>query len=222
MQHLGKPLLFLIILLLMAGGLLHIWGKRLVAQSRLYEPLIIDAANRYHIDADLIRAVIWRESDFQPGVTGLARERGLMQVTPNAGQEWAKAEKIATFRETDLFDPRTNIQAGTWYLARAINRWNNADQPEAFALAEYNAGRTHARRWASPLMRWEAVPFIDGIDYPTTKAYIRDILEKRVYYKANPNSPTAWRAVRNEISARIWRWRQAMSAKKSPVSPQGT
>jgi soluble lytic murein transglycosylase len=220
MRRLGKILLFLIVLLLAAGGLLYIWGNRLVAQSHLYEPLIADAANRYHIDADLVRAVIWRESDFQPDVTGLAQERGLMQVTPNAGKEWAKAEKIATFRETDLFDPRTNILAGSWYLARAINRWNNADQPEAFALAEYNAGRTHARRWASSLTRWEAAPFIDGIDYPTTKAYIQDILEKRDYYKTNPNSPTVWRAVRNEISAHIWRWRQAMSVKKNSISPQ--
>ncbi|MDR0534219.1 MAG: lytic transglycosylase domain-containing protein [Verrucomicrobiales bacterium] len=222
MRRFAKILLLLVVLLLAAGGALYVWGTKLVVQSHRYEPLIVEAANRYHIDPNLIRAVIWRESDFQPDVTGLAQERGLMQVTPDAGKEWAKAEKFATFRETDLFDPRTNIFAGSWYLARAINRWASADEPAAFALAEYNAGRTHARRWASNLQRWEAAPFIDNIDYPTTKAYIQDILEKRDSYKTNPDSPSVYRALRNEIAAHIWRWRQAMSVKKRPVSPQGS
>jgi soluble lytic murein transglycosylase len=217
-QHLVKISLICAAALSASAAALYLWGARLVAQSQIYEPFIAEAAKRYHLDPHLIRAVIWRESDFQPNVLGAARERGLMQVTPNAGKEWARAEKISTFRETDLLDPRTNIMAGGWYLARAIVRWNNADHPEAFALAEYNAGRTHARRWAQPLPRWEAAPFIAGIDYPTTKAYVRDILEKRDEYQNRPHTPTVWRAVRNKLAAHIWRWRQHM--KKTPSTRQ--
>lgn len=215
----GKILMTALASLLLVAAVtawgLHRWGRQLVAQSRVYEPLIAESARRYQLDPDLIRAVIWRESDFQPDATGLAAERGLMQVTPVAGGEWAKAEKVNGFREQDLFDPRTNISAGCWYLSRAMGRWSNADQPEAFALAEYNAGRTHARRWASPLARWEAQPFIDNIDFPTTKAYITTILEKRAEYRAHPEPPSPWRAVYNELAVHIWKWRQALAGKKT-------
>ncbi|MDR1192096.1 MAG: lytic transglycosylase domain-containing protein [Verrucomicrobiales bacterium] len=208
LNHWPKLLLIAAFSLSAVAGALYWRGARLVKQSQIYEPLIAEAARRYRLDPHLIRAVIWRESAFQPDVFGAAQERGLMQVTPNAGKEWAKAEKITTFRETDLFDPRTNIMAGSWYLARAIGRWRDADLPEAFALAEYNAGRTHARRWAQPLPRWEAAPFIANIDYPTTKAYARDILEKRDNYKTSTRQLTPWRAVRNELAVHLWRLRQ--------------
>ncbi|MDR1146916.1 MAG: lytic transglycosylase domain-containing protein [Verrucomicrobiales bacterium] len=210
--------LLLAMLALTVTGGLWLWGARLVGQSRVYDPLILEAARRYQLDPLLIRAVIWRESDFQPNVSGLAGERGLMQVRPVAGQEWAKAEKITTFRATDLRDPRTNILAGSWYLARAISRWNDTDQPEAFALAEYNAGRSNARRWAAPLPRQAAAAFIERIDFPTTKAYVRDILEKRDYYRTNPKPPTVWRAVRNEIAAHIWRWKQKLASSRAQTA----
>jgi soluble lytic murein transglycosylase len=193
---------------LLAGFVaIYYWGAHLVKQNLIYEPIIEEVAKHHNLDPHLLRAVIWRESDFQPNVFGHAQERGLMQVTPNAGKEWAKAEKITNFRETDLFDPRTNINAGAWYLARAIHRWRDADHPEVFALAEYNAGRTHARRWAAPLQRWEAEHFIANIDYPTTKAYVQSILKKRDHYQTNPRTLTVWRAIRNELAAHFWRWR---------------
>ena len=44
-----------------------------------------------------------------------------MQITESAAIDWARAEKIQTFVSSDLFDPKVNIEAGTWYLNRALN-----------------------------------------------------------------------------------------------------
>ena len=70
-----------------------------------------------------------------------------MQITDAAAREWVKSEKIANFVPADLFDPKINIQAGTWLLARALRRYQDRDDPVPFALAEYNAGRSRVARW---------------------------------------------------------------------------
>src|SRR5262249_40527326 len=112
-----------------------------------FDPIIVEVAGRHKVGPALVKGLIWRESKLLPTKEGLAGERGLMQVSETAASEWAKAEKIASFVPTDLFDPKTNIEAGTWYLAQALNRWKAKDDPIPFALAEYNAGRRNVQRW---------------------------------------------------------------------------
>lgn len=183
------------------------WGQEEKARDQRFDRLIAEASRRYQIDAQLIRAVIWRESDFDPGALGLAGERGLMQVREPAAQEWADAEALPNFRPTDLLDPRTNILAGSWYLARAISRWPDADRAEVFGLAEYNAGRTHARRWARDLPAPVAAAFIENIDFPTTKKYILDILDRRELYRSEPELPV-YRLLWGKITGLWWRWQE--------------
>jgi soluble lytic murein transglycosylase len=176
--------LLLATLLLVAGALAFFWWQSEHSRTHRYDSLIAEAATRYATDPHLIRAVIWRESDFDELATGTAGERGLMQVTVDAATEWAEAEQIENFRPTDLFDPRTNILAGTWYLARARERWKQADDPDVFALAEYNAGRSNALRWASGLPRLHAPAFFQRIDFPTTRRYIQDIQRRHLLYRS--------------------------------------
>lgn len=173
-----------------------------------FDSQIAEAAGRYHIDHLLIRAVIWRETDFSPNAKGDAGERGLMQVTPAAGKDWARAEHLRTFRPTDLFDPRTNIMAGTWYLAQAHERWKETDRPVIFALAEYNAGRRHALRWANSLHPPpKAAIFIETIDFPTTKSYVLDILHKHSLYQKE-SDPAAYRLIWEKLKLKWWAWRE--------------
>lgn len=169
--------------LLLAILLSMIFGYNEARRIHRYDAYIRDASEQYHIDGHLIRAVIWRESNYNPRAFGKAQERGLMQVTPIAGMEWAKEARIKNFQPDDLFKPSINIQAGTWYLARARNRWQQTDVPEIFALAEYNAGRTNALRWAKDLPELTGASFWDRIDFPTTKAYILTIMEQYGQYR---------------------------------------
>jgi soluble lytic murein transglycosylase len=143
-----------------------------------FDRLIASAAARNNLDPALVSALIWRESNYRPGITGKAGEIGLMQVREPAGREWAKACSIADFRQDHLFNPCTNIEAGTWYLARAMRRWESRDYPAAYALAEYNAGPSNARRWAALPGAETALGFQEAVTYPSTRAYIRDILTR--------------------------------------------
>ena len=97
-----------------------------------------------------------------------------MQVTPEVGQMWAKANKIEDFKDDDLYDPETNIRAGTWYLNRAIKRWSQTDDPVTFALAEYNAGRSNALKWVDPARAAQATPlFSTASPFPTRASMSR-------------------------------------------------
>lgn len=151
-----------------------------------YDDLIRQAAARYGVAPELIKAVIWRESQFQPNKVGAQGERGLMQITENAATDWARAEKIQTFVSTDLFDPKVNIQAGTWYLNRALTHWSAKDNPLPFALAEYNAGRSRVRRWVQDSGMGDTAGAGDlqaAMDFPTTKSYIATIIARYDFYK---------------------------------------
>jgi hypothetical protein len=85
--------------------------------------LVRSVATAHQLDTMLLKAEVWRESKFDPQKMGSSGERGLMQVSEIAAKEWAKEMRVADFRAEDLFDPKTNLEAGAWYLHRALQRW---------------------------------------------------------------------------------------------------
>ena len=150
-----------------------------------YDSLIAQASARHGVNPSLVKAVIWRETRFQPQLQGSHGERGLMQITEVAATDWVKAEKVETFVPTDLFDPKTNIEIGTWYLGRAIKHWAHKDDPIPFALAEYNAGRTRVKRWeksSGPITDFTAEDLKGVMDFPLTKQYVASIVERYRHY----------------------------------------
>ncbi|MEO6787955.1 MAG: transglycosylase SLT domain-containing protein [Chthoniobacteraceae bacterium] len=114
-----------------------------------HDALIASIAKKYGVDPLLVKSVVWRESRFSTTKIGTSGERGLMQVGEAAARDWAAAHKIEVFVYADLFDAKTNLEAGTWYLSRALDHWKDRDDSLPFALAEYNAGRSRVDRWAA-------------------------------------------------------------------------
>ena len=143
------------------------------------EPLIQAAARRHHLDSDLIRAVIRTESSFDPDATGLVGEKGLMQLTKGAVQDWTKSHGRSIHNLDHLYDPALNVEIGSWYLARAMRAWQNHDETEVLALIEYNAGGTRAREHA----RKFSENVIDNVTIESTQSYIRKVLKYRSEYK---------------------------------------
>jgi soluble lytic murein transglycosylase len=150
-----------------------------------YDQPIADVAQKHGLDPLLVKAIVWRESAFHPDKLGTVGERGLMQVGEAAATDWARAEKIETFMPTDLFDPKTNLEVGTWYFKKALDRWKQKDNPIPFALAEYNAGRVRVDRWVAETKRENptARDLVLAIDFPTTRRYVEDIMARYQYYQ---------------------------------------
>lgn len=156
------------------------------ARYRRYDGLIVEMGRKHEVDPLLIKAIVWRESAFHPEKIGKDGERGLMQLTQGAAADWARQKKIETFVPTDLFSPKTNVDAGTWYLKQALNRWADKDDPMVFALAEYNAGLSRVQKWISASnmgARATAEDLRDHIAFPGTRNYVETILARYHFYK---------------------------------------
>jgi len=178
--------LLVLLLVLLAGETVFLYWEEHHPKENPYDPIIVAVAKDNGVDPFLIRALIWRESRFLPLTHGSADERGLMQVQPAVGEDWAKAKKIPNFNADDLYDPRINITVGTWHLARSMRLWSqaNVDDPIPFALAEYNAGRKNALKWVDPANPQDHTAFMDRITFPSTRKYVEVILAKREEYRS--------------------------------------
>mgnify|MGYP002624124144 FL=1 len=154
-----------------------------VWRDHRYDHVIAEAALRYKVEPELVKAVVWQESRFDAGARGRAGEIGLMQIRHLAAKEWATAEKKWAFQQNDLFDPAINTQAGTWYLAKMLKRYQHTDNPLPYALADYNAGRTHVLRWNTGAAATNSALFIEQITFPSTKKYIRNVTSQYEHYK---------------------------------------
>jgi soluble lytic murein transglycosylase len=141
-----------------------------------FDGLIREVAAQYELDPELVRAVVWQESRFNPLAVGSRGEIGLMQVTREAAVEWAAAQGRTTPELAELFVPTVNLHVGTWYLARALAYWAQyQENPLPYALAEYNAGRRNVSRWAEGT---SATNFHQRIGYPSTRRYVTAVLER--------------------------------------------
>jgi soluble lytic murein transglycosylase len=161
---------------------LHEWINP--GRFQQHDAMIRSVAAEHHLDPMLVKAVVWRESRFDAQKFGNAGERGLMQVSEKAAQEWATENHVENFRVEELFDPKINLEAGTWYLRRAAEHWEKQADPIPFALAEYNAGASRAQRWAGG--DDAVIPpdtFRANIDFPGTRKYVDSIIARFEFYK---------------------------------------
>ncbi len=144
---------------------------------------VLAAARRYGVEPALVKAVVWRESRFNPSRRGKAGEIGLMQLREDAALEWAAAEHLTGFNETALFNPGTNTLAGTWYLEKLLKRYAHTDDPLPYALADYNAGRSNVLKWKQGAADTNSLAFIDRIGFPGTKGYVRSVMRREQHYR---------------------------------------
>jgi len=89
----------------LAGGWWYYWQR-----DRSQDAVILAAAQRYGVDPALVKAVVWRESWFNPGARGKKEEIGLMQLRAAAAGEWAARcvsprpsfDRLRTRREREI------------------------------------------------------------------------------------------------------------------------
>src|SRR2546430_9964419 len=73
------------------------------ARFQQYDRLIRAVAAEHHLDPMLVKAVVWRESRFDPQKYGSARERRVMPGSEKAANAWARETKISKFHMEGRF-----------------------------------------------------------------------------------------------------------------------
>jgi len=120
--------------------------------SGKFSEIITAAAEKYDVDASLIKAVIKAESNFDADAVSSSGAQGLMQLMP------ATAKSLGV---DDPFDPEQNIFGGTKFLHRLLDKYNNN---VSLALAAYNAG-------PGAVDKYGGIP-----PYTQTQTYVKRVL----------------------------------------------
>lgn len=120
--------------------------------------IVLQAAQEYHVDAALIRAIIMAESSNNPCAVSHRGAQGLMQLMPTTAK-WLGVE--------DAFNPEANIDAGVRYFRRLLDRF---DGDVELALAAYNAGSRYVRKY-------KGVP-----PFKATRIYIKKVLKYHQHF----------------------------------------
>jgi soluble lytic murein transglycosylase-like protein len=152
---------------------------------RAFSPLVAQFATEYKVDDALYFSLIRQESAFHPGIASSAGAVGLTQLMPETGAWIATQLKL---KNPNLKDPAQSIRFGAYYLSFLSKRL--IDIP--YVLAGYNAGPTNARAWKQTYADFPADLFVEAIEFPETRNFIKDIFSARVYYQQlYKNSPLA-------------------------------
>jgi soluble lytic murein transglycosylase-like protein len=115
------------------------------------DQLVEQTASRYHVDPDLIRAVIRVESGYDPKAVSSKGAMGLMQLVPATALRFGVANP---------FDPKQNLDGGVNYLKYLMGLFGGDLN---LSLAAYNAGEHSVQRSGG-------IPAI-----PETQDYVRKV-----------------------------------------------
>ena len=144
------------------------WYERIRYPLR-YEAIVRGHARNYHLEPELLAAVIYQESKFDADARSSSGAIGLMQLLPDTAQGIADRTGGSRFVVDDLYNPELNIRYGAWYLRHLLDKYESED----LALAAYNAGQTNVDGW-----RERGV----GIQFAETRAYVERVMELRKLY----------------------------------------
>lgn len=124
-------------------------------------------------------AIARRESSFMADARSPAGAKGLMQLMPNT----AKSLKKGKINRNELLDADSNIQLGTRYLKKLLDR-NSGNQ--ILATAAYNAGPYRVKSWLKNLKAIPADIWIETIPFKETRNYVKSVLAYQEIYQHEP------------------------------------
>ncbi len=128
------------------------------AAEATHQAIVLDSSRRHGLDPALVMAMIQVESGQDARARSPKGALGLMQVMPATARRFGLADANA------LFNPRTNIEVGTRYLAHLQTMF---DGRVDLMLAAYNAGE------GAVVKHGMKVP-----PYAESQAYVRRVMAR--------------------------------------------
>ena len=129
----------------------------------IFQAAVLDAARRYQVSPDLLAAVVWQESRWQPTARSPKGAVGLAQLMP------ATARALAV----DPRQPADNLAGAAHYLRQLLDLF---DGDVERALAAYNAGPER-------VLKAGGVPAI-----AETRTYVSRIIDRLAALRAGASS----------------------------------
>ena len=142
---------------------------------------IRQAAHMVGVPADLLAAIVYHESGFNPKARSTAGAIGLAQVMPNTAKIIAKRHlPELKINRRSLRDPQTNLVVGAYVLADYLKLY---DGDELKALIAYNAGPSRFRKSFHHVRKIPEDVQIDVLSLGPSVAYARRVQVARNIYR---------------------------------------
>jgi len=126
-------------------------AERVAKRAKKYDAKIFELAIKHRVSANLVKAVVAKESCYDPKARSYVGAIGLMQLMPETAQ-WLKVSKPENVNQ--------NLSAGVRYLAQLRKRFGSNE----LALAAYNAGPGNVERY-------KGIP-----PFAETQNYVQDVM----------------------------------------------
>ena len=137
------------------------------------------AAAEFHVDRNLLFAVIKAESNFNPDAVSQSGAFGLMQLMPETAS-WVCEKMGESYETSHLTDPEKNIRIGAFYLSYLLSMYHGNEKN---ALAAYNAGHARVDNWLKDSAYSNDGETLTDIPFPETKKYVKRVTKHKRWYK---------------------------------------
>lgn len=169
-------IIILFILLLFMGISI---GLKLVYPLH-YTEYIIKYSSEYEIDPHLVAAIINVESNYDVNAKSQKEARGLMQISPTTAKWASNKLNMEDFSLESLYNPKTNIQIGCWYI-NVLNEEFNGNLK--LILAAYNGGSGNVNKWLKNDEYSKDGENLHNIPFKETDEYVKKVLKNYSMYK---------------------------------------
>jgi soluble lytic murein transglycosylase len=177
-RHPALLLLVATVISFAAGfGARRLWAARL-PDLGAYEAAIREAAGRAGLEVALLQGLVAAESGGRVDAVSHAGATGLCQLRLSTAQDLVGRRRVLTADE--LRAPDLNLDLGARYLALQLARF---DGDVALALAAYNAGPTHAKRWSRRSAHVPGLEVVRREGFAETRTYVSRVLGYRTRYR---------------------------------------
>ncbi len=145
-----------------------------------FRDLVQQRARAQSLDPAWVFAMLRQESAFGADARSPAGAMGLMQLMPATARQVARSLNTPLRSTTLLYEPDLNIQLGTAYLRRVLDRH---DSNPVLATASYNAGPHRVERWRPEDSVMPAEQWVESIPFTETRNYVKRIFSYTPIYE---------------------------------------
>jgi len=151
-----------------------------VVFPRKYENWIRKYSAENDLPLELVFAIVYCESGFDPDAVSSVGARGLMQLMEPTF-EWVRdrLEGEENAKYDDMFDPKTNLKYGCRLFGLLLQEYETVPN----ALCAYHAGWGTARKWLDDPQYAPDGKNIENIPYQDTAAYVERVLKTAERYR---------------------------------------
>lgn len=144
-----------------------------LTQNELISMTVVKYSSKYNLDPMFVYKIIDTESTFRKKEVSPKNAMGLMQIVPETAKEVYNKIYKKEININQLFDVKTNIEIGCFYLNYLSNL---LEGDKVKILCAYNAGIGNVRKWERKSKDLNS--FKKNITFKETRDYVKKITGK--------------------------------------------